>query len=173
MPPEGITGGLGPGYSPPTSRGEPVLRIFPHPGRLQISYGSPSRFSLVCHSCRPMMQRESFMATSWTAVRWIHRLGLGSRVQPRRETRQTSPTNRSRVVPGLASHRVGQIMRLITRSGRRVRCGPLTPDQHGAKVAHVDAQSAALLSALLSTESRSARMVSSVVYALDCLSASL
>ena len=41
---------------------------------------------------------------------------------------------------------------LFTRSGRRVRCRPLTPDQHGSKVAHVDARSGALLSALLSID---------------------
>jgi hypothetical protein len=77
----GMTGGCGAGGSPPTSKGEPVLRIFPHAGLLQMSYGSRSRLRFVCHSCRPIMQRGSFMAVSWSAVRRIHRFRLGSRVQ--------------------------------------------------------------------------------------------
>jgi hypothetical protein len=70
--------GCGPGVSPPTSKGEPVLRIFPHPGRPQISYGSRSMLSFVCHSCRPIMQRGSFMATSRTAMSSTHPRAPGS-----------------------------------------------------------------------------------------------
>ena len=69
----------------------------------------------------------------------------GERARPRHAACTIS------VAGGDRSGSLGSDQRLIARSGRRIRCRPLTADQRGSKVAYVDARSAALLSALLST----------------------
>jgi hypothetical protein len=83
---------------------------------------------------------------AWSGHR-LHRQGFGRLETPvgaiRGETVGANPATSGRATAG--GH-------LFTRSGRRVRCRPLTADQRGSKCAHLDARSAALLSALLSND---------------------
>ena len=94
-----------------------------------------------CHGQRSVSRRMA-----WSGHR-LHRRGFGRLGTPEGrfvgETVGANPATSRRATAGGTC---------LQGPGRRVRCRPLTPDQHRSKVAHVDARSGALLSALLSID---------------------